>query len=118
MRSNSESGAVDLDRKNSMSHIVFGSGIHNCLGAHLARREIKIVVDEWLDRVSPFQIPEDEVPVTYASALSLALIACHWNGESRMPLITLTTRDGESASIEATTGARSWRTFATAANQD
>jgi cytochrome P450 len=61
-------GAIDFDRKNTMSHIVFGSGIHNCLGAHLARREIKIVVDEWLDGVPPFRIPEREAAVTFASS--------------------------------------------------
>jgi cytochrome P450 len=60
-------GEIDLQRENVMSHIVFGSGIHNCLGAHLARRELKIVTDEWLDRVPPFRIPDSERAVTYAS---------------------------------------------------
>lgn len=59
---------IDFERKNSMSHIAFGTGIHNCLGSHLARRELRIVVDEWLDRVPPFRIPEGEVPVTYGSS--------------------------------------------------
>jgi cytochrome P450 len=61
-------GAVDLERKNTLSHIAFGSGIHNCIGAHLARRELRIVVNEWLDRVPPFRIPEGDAAVTYASA--------------------------------------------------
>lgn len=32
---------VDIRRKNVSSHLAFGAGIHRCLGAHLARREIK-----------------------------------------------------------------------------
>jgi cytochrome P450 len=61
-------GAIDLTRRNSMSHIAFGTGIHNCLGSHLARREMRIVIDEWLDRVPTFQVPEGERPVTYGSS--------------------------------------------------
>jgi cytochrome P450 len=70
---------IDLERKNSMSHITFGTGIHNCLGSHLARRELKIVIDEWLDRVPPFRIPDDEVAVTYGSSAVF--------GVDRLPLI-------------------------------
>jgi cytochrome P450 len=32
---------IDFDRPNVSSHLAFGAGIHRCLGAHLARREIK-----------------------------------------------------------------------------
>ncbi|GAA0628834.1 cytochrome P450 [Sporichthya brevicatena] len=35
---------IDIDRPNVASHVAFGSGIHRCLGAHLARREIKAMV--------------------------------------------------------------------------
>ncbi|MEN3975268.1 cytochrome P450 [Emcibacter sp. SYSU 3D8] len=31
---------LDLDRKNAGSHLAFGSGVHHCLGAPLARREL------------------------------------------------------------------------------
>jgi cytochrome P450 len=61
-------GKIDLERNNTMSHIAFGTGIHNCLGSHLARRELKIVLDEWLDRVPPFAVPAGERPVTYGSS--------------------------------------------------
>jgi len=41
-------------------HIAFGSGIHTCLGAQLARVEAKAALSELLDRVKSIQIWLDE----------------------------------------------------------
>lgn len=38
--------AIDIDRK--PRHITFGTGTHNCVGVHLAKREIRIVLEEFL----------------------------------------------------------------------
>ena len=39
--------------------LAFGRGQHFCLGTHLARLEIAIMVTEWLDRVAEFRVDTD-----------------------------------------------------------
>lgn len=62
-------GHIDFDRQDVMRHITFGSGPHNCLGSHLARREMRIVLDAWLEQMPPFRIKEGEEAVTYGGAV-------------------------------------------------
>jgi cytochrome P450 len=47
---------VDIDRK--PRHINFGTGTHYCLGVHLAKRELRIVIEEFLKRFSNIRIKE------------------------------------------------------------
>lgn len=56
---------VDFDREH-VSHITFGAGPHRCVGSHLARRELRIALVEWLKRIAPFQITPGKVAVTDA----------------------------------------------------
>ncbi|WP_319798854.1 cytochrome P450 [Nitrobacter sp.] len=48
---------VNLDRERSQ-HATFGIGIHFCVGAFLARTELRIFLEHWLRRVPDFHIPE------------------------------------------------------------
>ena len=46
---------VDFSRDVS-KHLVFGAGIHRCLGSHLARIEIRVFLEEWIKRVPSFHV--------------------------------------------------------------
>lgn len=54
---------VDFDRK-PRDHAAFGSGVHRCVGAGLARNELQVFIEEWLQRIPDFQIKPGEKPVT------------------------------------------------------
>lgn len=47
---------ADLERKNPI--LAFGSGPHLCLGKNLARREIKIAIERFLNRFDNIHIPQ------------------------------------------------------------
>ncbi len=39
-------------------HAAFGLGIHRCVGSHLARMELRVALDVWLDRVPEFELAD------------------------------------------------------------
>jgi hypothetical protein len=46
------------------NHLAFGSGVHHCLGAPLARMEMRVVLEEVLRRIPDYRIEnEDDVVV-------------------------------------------------------
>jgi cytochrome P450 len=45
-------------------HMAFGAGPHACLGAHLARLEMTVVVDEVLRRMPDYQVDTDAIELT------------------------------------------------------
>lgn len=52
---NSDARKVDFRRRGGQ-HITFGKGPHFCLGAYLARVEVRITLEEWLRRIPEFWI--------------------------------------------------------------
>jgi cytochrome P450 len=46
---------IDFKRKIA-AHATFGGGTHRCMGAMLARTELKIFVEEWLKRIPDFRV--------------------------------------------------------------
>jgi cytochrome P450 len=48
-----------IDRKPNV-HFGFAGGPHRCLGAHLARREMQIAVEEWLRVIPDFSVADDD----------------------------------------------------------
>lgn len=49
---------LDLDRDKPGRHVAFGSGIHHCLGAPLARRELYWSFKAFVDRIEDFKLAE------------------------------------------------------------
>lgn len=47
---------IDIDR--SPRHITFGTGPHVCLGVHLAKREMKVMIEGFLSRMNNIRMPE------------------------------------------------------------
>ena len=50
-----DAGDVDFHREVN-KHIAFGAGAHRCLGSHLARMELRVVLEEWHARVPRYAV--------------------------------------------------------------
>jgi cytochrome P450 len=44
------------------NHFAFGGGVHRCLGSHLAKRELRLVLEEVFDLVGTFSLAEGAEP--------------------------------------------------------
>ncbi len=61
---------IQLNRNNA-KHLQFGYGMHNCMGAALARMEISTVLEILIERIPSLQlaIPAEEVPWVHGTIL-------------------------------------------------
>jgi cytochrome P450 len=51
---------VHLDSK--VVHFAFGRGPHRCLGSHLARLELRLILEEWHSRIPEYTLAQDKPP--------------------------------------------------------
>nr|WP_184947548.1 cytochrome P450 [Planomonospora venezuelensis] len=58
-------GEVVIDREVNR-HAAFGLGIHRCVGSHLARMELRVALEVWLERIPWFSL-DDPAAVTWAT---------------------------------------------------
>jgi cytochrome P450 len=56
-----DADTVDFHREVN-KHIAFGAGAHRCLGSHLARMELRVVVEEWHKLVPNYSLASGIVP--------------------------------------------------------
>ena len=56
---------VVIDREVNR-HAAFGLGIHRCVGSHLARMELRVALEVWLERIPEFSL-EDPASVTWSA---------------------------------------------------
>jgi cytochrome P450 len=50
-----QAGEIVIDREVNR-HAAFGLGIHRCVGSHLARMELRIALEVWLERIPEFSL--------------------------------------------------------------
>ena len=68
-----EGDRIKIDRQPN-PHLAFGAGIHRCLGSNLARREVRIALEEFLARYPEFTLEPGTDPAWHGiSPLSLVL---------------------------------------------
>jgi cytochrome P450 len=54
-------------------HWGFGGGPHRCIGSHLARIELTVIVHEWLTQIPDFDLPQGYTPDINFPSKSFAL---------------------------------------------
>ena len=54
-------------------HWGFGAGVHRCLGSHLARMELAVILGEWLKQIPEFELPRGYSPDIKFPSTSFAL---------------------------------------------
>ncbi len=58
-------GEVVIDRELNR-HAAFGLGIHRCVGSHLARMELRVALEVWMERIPDFSLPGQDA-VTWSA---------------------------------------------------
>ncbi len=58
---------VIIDRQENR-HAAFGLGVHRCLGSNLARLEMQVAIEMWLERFPDFELIDPDA-VTYSAGL-------------------------------------------------
>jgi cytochrome P450 len=69
---------VDITRFPN-NHIAFGAGPHRCLGSHLARRELRIALEEWHKRIPDYQIAPGAQLVESGGQIGLHSLPLVWD---------------------------------------
>lgn len=68
---------VDFDRK--PRHVSFGYGVHTCIGMHLAKREMRIAMEEFFAAIPPFGIaPGTEIESYLGGMISPIALPLVW----------------------------------------
>ena len=59
--------------RNPNPHLAFGIGTHYCLGANLARAEVRVVFEELFKRLGDIRVEDGATPRRGSSSLVLSL---------------------------------------------
>ncbi len=58
---------------NKAAHFAFGRGPHRCLGSHLARLELRLILEEWHTRIPEYSLAGGDAPQVPWPAGTMAL---------------------------------------------
>jgi cytochrome P450 len=61
-------GEVVIDREINR-HAAFGLGIHRCVGSHLARMELRVALEVWLERIPEFTLADPSAVIWAAGQI-------------------------------------------------
>lgn len=72
---------VDFDR-GRFHHLAFGSGIHRCLGSHLARLELRVALEEFLARIPDYLVDTEGLVYDNASVRTVQQLRISFNANA------------------------------------
>jgi len=70
--------AFNPERKGNR-HFTFVGGVHICLGAHLARRELRVLLEEWFKRIPAFRAKPGADTSVFPGLLSIRNLPIVWD---------------------------------------
>jgi cytochrome P450 len=72
-----DADVVRFDRDTN-PHYAFGGGVHRCLGSHLARQELRIVLNEWHRRIPDYHLKEGTELIWPPGLRSVENVVLEW----------------------------------------
>lgn len=70
---------VDFKRPHPVRHATFGAGVHRCMGAMLARMELRVFLEEWLKRIPDFSLqPGARIDVVAGAVVIMSALPLVW----------------------------------------
>lgn len=64
-------------------HFTLVGGVHSCLGGHLARRELRILLEKWFEKIPEFRVKPGADTTVFPGLLSIRNLPLVWDVPSK-----------------------------------